>query len=116
MAACREVGKHPDAHFECPYVVRLQNVNYLADSQPVFVFDHPNYTAPVDNERYIKLDFTAQHSSMVHGVAGFFDMVNKMFFLNFDNDTPMHALKNCEILSYLERLKRSVSPTRLKSF
>jgi len=75
VAACREVGKHPDAHFECPYVVRLQNVNYLADSQPVFVFDHPNYTAPVDNERYIKLDFTAQHSSMVHGVSGFFDMV-----------------------------------------
>lgn len=75
VSGCQEVGKSPDAHFECPYVVRLRNVNYLAESQPVFTFVHPNNDMPIDNERYIRLEFECTHASMIHGIAGFFDMV-----------------------------------------
>lgn len=75
VTACKEVGKHPDAHYERPYVVRLQNVNYLAEPKPVFVFDHPNYDEPIDNQRYIELSFESKVASLIHGIAGFFDMV-----------------------------------------
>lgn len=75
VAACREVGKLPEAHFECPYVVRLQNVNYLDEPRDVFTFVHPNYEEPINNERYVQLEFNVDKASMIHGVAGFFDMV-----------------------------------------
>jgi len=75
VSGCREVGKIPEAHFECPYVVRLQNVNYVSKAKAVFSFEHPNYDTPLDNERYIKLEFETTCSSMIHGIAGFFDMV-----------------------------------------
>ena len=75
VASCKEVGKSPEAHFECAYVVRLQNVNYLDKPKNVFTFIHPNLDDPIDNERYIQLDFISKEASMIHGVAGFFDMV-----------------------------------------
>ena len=75
VTSCREIGKIPEANFECSYVVRLQNVNYLDDPKPVFTFVHPNLDDPIDNERYIQLEFTSNEASMIHGVAGFFDMV-----------------------------------------
>jgi len=78
VSACQEIGKMPEAHFECPYVVRLQNVNYISEPKPVFVFDHPNYKTPMGverNERYIRLEFESTRASMIHGIAGFFDMV-----------------------------------------
>ena len=62
VSGCMEVGKSPEAHFECPYVVWLQNVNYLADPKAVFIFDHPNYSVPINNERYIRLEFESSHS------------------------------------------------------
>jgi len=71
----KEVGKIPEAPFESPYVVRLQNVNILQDPKPVFTFEHPNYDHPIDNERYIQLDFDIKAASMLHGVAGYFDFV-----------------------------------------
>jgi len=75
VSGCREIGKIPEAHFECPYVVRLQNVNYIADPQEVFTFHHPNYDTPICNERYIRLEFETEETSMIHGIAGFFDMI-----------------------------------------
>eukprot|EP00111_Clytia_hemisphaerica_P007903 TCONS_00022950-protein len=76
VAGTAEVGKIPDAPFEAPYVVRLQNVTYLDTPKPVFTFNHPNFKDdPIDNERYIKLEFQSKESTMIHGVAGFFDMV-----------------------------------------
>lgn len=75
VTGCREVGKHPDAHYERPYVVRLQNVNYLADPKKVFMFRHPNYDDPIDNQRYVELSFESKAASLIHGIAGFFDMV-----------------------------------------
>jgi len=76
VSNCAEVGKIPEAPFEAPYVVRLQNVNYLDKPKAVFTFTHPNLEdEPIDNERYIQLDFTTNESTMIHGIAGFFDMV-----------------------------------------
>ena len=75
VTACKEVGKIPEANYECPYVVRLQNVNYIDDPQAVFTFVHPNRDDPIDNQRYICLNFKSGQASMIHGVAGFFDMV-----------------------------------------
>lgn len=75
VTACREVGKIPEAHYECPYVVRLQNVNYLDQPKSVFVFEHPNMDDKIDNERYIELQFENKEASMIHGIAGFFDMI-----------------------------------------
>jgi hypothetical protein len=40
------------AHFETPYVVKLHRVAPLAPAQPVFVFEHPNTAAEIDNSRY----------------------------------------------------------------
>jgi len=76
VAGCKELGKIPEAPFEAPYVVRLQNVTYLDQSKEVFTFTHPNFEDdPIDNERYIELEFTTKESTMIHGIAGFFDMV-----------------------------------------
>lgn len=76
VSGCKELGKIPEAPFEAPYVVRLQNVTYLDEPKAVFTFVHPNFVdEPIDNERYIQLDFTTKESSMIHGIAGFFDMV-----------------------------------------
>ena len=75
VSACKEVGKLPESHFECPYVVRLQNVNYLDVPKPVFEFVHPNFDNPINNQRYIELEFNIKKGSMINGVAGFFDMV-----------------------------------------
>lgn len=76
VSSCKEFGKIPEAPFEAPYVVRLQNVTYLDDPKAVFTFTHPNFKDdPIDNERYIELSFTTRESSMIHGIAGFFDMV-----------------------------------------
>ena len=75
VSACKEVGKIPEAHYECPYVVRLQNVNYLDEPKSVFTFVHPNSDHPINNERYIELSFKVELASMIHGIAGFFDMV-----------------------------------------
>ena len=76
VSGTAEVGKIPEAPFEAPYVVRLQNVAYIDEPKAVFTFTHPNFEDnPIDNERYIEMNFTARESTMIHGVAGFFDMV-----------------------------------------
>ncbi|PIK35136.1 hypothetical protein BSL78_28039 [Apostichopus japonicus] len=61
-------------HFETPYVVRLHNVTILAESKPVFTFEHPN-PPPTDNSRYKSLAFEVEMESELHGFAGYFDTV-----------------------------------------
>jgi protein arginine N-methyltransferase 5 len=61
------------AHFETPYVVRLHNVQLLADAQPVFVFEHPNKDRVVDNNRYLSMKFKIGSANTMHGFAGYFD-------------------------------------------
>ena len=36
------IQAYPFAHYETPYVVRLRNINQLADPAPCFTFTHPN--------------------------------------------------------------------------
>lgn len=71
---CKERDKNPEAHFETPYVVRLHNVTILAESQPVFTFEHPN-PPPTDNSRYKSLSFDVEMEAELHGFAGYFDTV-----------------------------------------
>ena len=39
------------------------------------MFRHPNYDDPIDNQRYVELSFESKAASLIHGIAGFFDMV-----------------------------------------
>ncbi|KAJ4958360.1 hypothetical protein NE237_025471 [Protea cynaroides] len=72
-----DVKSHKDlVHFETAYVVKLHSVARLAPSQPVFTFNHPNYSANKSNKRYKKLRFEIPSdtgSAIVHGFAGYFD-------------------------------------------
>ncbi|KAJ6811382.1 protein arginine N-methyltransferase 5 isoform X1 [Iris pallida] len=72
-----DVKSHRDlAHFETAYVVKLHRVARLAPSQPVFTFNHPEYSDKKSNQRYKKLRFEMPAdtgSAMVHGFAGYFD-------------------------------------------
>jgi len=72
---CREPGKLPEASFETPYVVRLVNVNIMAEPQSCFTFVHPNREKPIDNSRYKRTDFHVSCANIIHGVAGYFDVV-----------------------------------------
>lgn len=72
-------------HFETPYVVRLHNIYSIAESQACFTFTHPsksfsrssdtNKPQLPDNRRFIELNFIADQSSVIHGLAGYFDTV-----------------------------------------
>lgn len=44
--------KNPNAHYETPYVVHLQNRAELAPPQPLFTFVHP-LKGKIDNSRYV---------------------------------------------------------------
>lgn len=64
-------GKHHEAAFEMPYVVHLHNVRTLAEPQPVFTFDHPNWQM-ADNNRYCMNEFDIALDATIHGFAGYF--------------------------------------------
>ncbi|XP_063079914.1 protein arginine N-methyltransferase 5 [Engraulis encrasicolus] len=71
VRACRERDKHPECHFETPYVVRLHNFQQMAPALPCFTFVHP--TDNTNNNRYICLRFNAASSTVIHGFAGYFE-------------------------------------------
>ncbi len=60
-------------NFETPYVVKFHKFKQLATSLPVFKFDHPNLTNPIDNRRYISLKWVMASAATVHGFAGYFE-------------------------------------------
>ncbi|BDA41363.1 Protein arginine N-methyltransferase 5 [Coccomyxa sp. Obi] len=62
-------------HFETPYVVKLHRFTALAETQPVFTFEHPNRAAAIDNNRAARLCFdrTGRSAAVCHGFAGYFD-------------------------------------------
>ena len=86
---------YPFAHYETPYVVRLQNVYQVTDAKPCFTFKHPNHgqpsvahaeclqllltlsisDSPIDNNRYVTLHFPIKDAALIHGFAGYFDTV-----------------------------------------
>ncbi|KAJ4826228.1 hypothetical protein Tsubulata_048322 [Turnera subulata] len=66
-----DVKSHNDvAHFEAAYTVELHNIARLAPPQPLFTFNHLDYSAKKSNERYKKLCFKMPSdagSALVHG-------------------------------------------------
>lgn len=60
---------------ETVYVVYLKNAYHIARPQPVFVFDHPNRNAVIDNTRYATLTFDVELDCVLTGFAGYFDTV-----------------------------------------
>jgi len=71
-------------HLETPYVVRFKQTNFIGQTLPVWTFEHPVHPSPPTNakpnfnqhnHRWANLKFTAQESSLVHGLAGFFECV-----------------------------------------
>ncbi|XP_017880424.1 protein arginine N-methyltransferase 5 [Ceratina calcarata] len=72
---CRAKDKHPLAHFQAPYVVRLQNKYDIAKPQSLFTFKHPNNENNSDNSRYETRVFKVQQNSVLHGFSGYFDTV-----------------------------------------
>lgn len=62
-------------HFETPYVVKLHRYTPLSETQEVFSFRHPNFSAMIDNSRSCTMTFSRQNSpaAVCHGFAGYFD-------------------------------------------
>ncbi|XP_046843364.1 protein arginine N-methyltransferase 5-like [Xenia sp. Carnegie-2017] len=75
VSQCREPNKGPQAPFETPYVVRLCNVDIVAEPKACFHFSHPNKDVPIDNSRAATIDYQMQNSCLIHGFAGFFRTV-----------------------------------------
>jgi len=69
-----EVRSYNDRkHFETAYVVKLHNVNQLAEAKECFTFVHPNLDTQIDNSRYTTLRWPVNESGIIHGFGGFFD-------------------------------------------
>lgn len=63
-------------HFETPFVVKFHRHHLLAPTQPVFTFEHPNWSDPIDNARYARLVFERPADAggaALHGFAGYFE-------------------------------------------
>lgn len=60
---------------ESPHVVYFRNAYHITEPKPVFTFVHPNRSAAIDNERFTKLEFTAETDCVLTGFAGYFDTV-----------------------------------------
>jgi len=73
VRASVDADKNPQAHFETPYVVHLQNRTELAKPQPLFTFDHPSQGQPVDNTRFATKHFRVTMDSVLHGFGGYFE-------------------------------------------
>jgi len=59
---------------ESPFVVKLHACHRLADAQPLFRFNHPNYYPSQSNRRFGSLSFPpASLSATLHGFAGYFE-------------------------------------------
>lgn len=71
----RDRDKHPQAHFETPYVVHLQNKYDIARPQPLFTFRHPNTDAAIDNSRYETVTFPVEQNCVLHGFSGYFTTI-----------------------------------------
>ena len=90
---------YPLHQFEIPSVVYMRNMYEIAQAKVCFSFHHPNWSkclhleyvhtqnrvlqdsdtvcvcvgVPIDNRRYICLNFKAKEATTMHGVAGYFD-------------------------------------------
>lgn len=60
---------------ESPHVVYIRNAFHISKPESVFIFDHPNRAAVIDNNRYKKLEFTSDVDCVLTGFAVYFDTV-----------------------------------------
>ena len=67
--------KNPNAHYETPYVVHLQNRTELAPPQPLFTFVHP-LKGKIDNNRYVVTFPRTETGNKMLGVA-FIELVEQ---------------------------------------
>eukprot|EP00189_Rhodosorus_marinus_P013204 CAMPEP_0184744622 /NCGR_PEP_ID=MMETSP0315-20130426/7327_1 /TAXON_ID=101924 /ORGANISM="Rhodosorus marinus, Strain UTEX LB 2760" /LENGTH=610 /DNA_ID=CAMNT_0027216379 /DNA_START=105 /DNA_END=1938 /DNA_ORIENTATION=- len=64
------------AVMETPYVVKIHSGFEISPSKECFTFTHPKKeSTPRDNSRYVKLTFHPSESSMLTGLAGYFEAV-----------------------------------------
>lgn len=116
--------KNPEAHFETPYVVHLQNFYEIAQPQPLFTFDHP-VPLPSDNTRYDIKTFVVKDDCVLNGFAGYFECtLYKDIFLStnpathskgmiswfpifFPIRSPVHLSKGSEVELHFWRLNSS---------
>eukprot|EP00003_Mantamonas_plastica_P002952 TRINITY_DN1235_c2_g1_i1.p1 TRINITY_DN1235_c2_g1~~TRINITY_DN1235_c2_g1_i1.p1 ORF type:complete len:703 (-),score=243.77 TRINITY_DN1235_c2_g1_i1:16-2124(-) len=61
--------------FETPFVVKLHNIDLLAEPQQCFYFEHPNNDEVIDNTRYTLLEFDIESPSLLCGFGGYFESV-----------------------------------------
>lgn len=93
----RDADRHPNSHYETPFVVHMQNKYLIAPPQPLFTFEHPNkgkraYMVWIgcfhpllrllkyeitdelkDNDRYAIRKFDVEQDCIFHGFAGYFE-------------------------------------------
>lgn len=74
--------------FEVGYVVKFHDFHVLGLSKPCFFFEHPNRDEPIDNSRYVTLQWHVDHSALLHGFAGYFESVlYKEVMISINPDT-----------------------------
>ncbi|XP_017782552.1 PREDICTED: protein arginine N-methyltransferase 5 [Nicrophorus vespilloides] len=61
--------------YETPYVVHLVNAYQITNAKDLFVFEHPNRSDMIINERMRTLKFTAEQNCVLTAFAGFFESV-----------------------------------------
>jgi protein arginine N-methyltransferase 5 len=71
----RDGDRHPNAHFETPFVVHMHNKYTISPPQALFTFDHPNKDTVKDNDRYCIRKFNVEQDCVFHGFAGYFESV-----------------------------------------
>lgn len=71
----RESRQPFQANLEQMCTVFLNDVFHIDEPQPVFTFDHPNMSKPIDNRRFKMLHFNSTAAAVLHGFAGYFDAV-----------------------------------------
>lgn len=126
VRGCREHDKHPECHFETPYVVRLHNFHQLADPKPCFTFTHPTtgrekrstdscctpvsmahfkmywlhsfLLSDMNNNRYQCLRFSVGCNSVLHGFAGYFETT-------LYKDVTLSKSSGWRRASFVQRLK-----------
>lgn len=60
---------------ESPHVVYIKNAFNITEPKPVFIFDHPNRSPKIDNNRYKQLEFITEVDCVLTGFAAYFDTV-----------------------------------------
>ncbi|CAH2013033.1 unnamed protein product [Acanthoscelides obtectus] len=87
----RTADKTLQQSFETPYIAHLANFYQIAEPQPLFRFNHPNWSENINNQRYKKLRFRCEQPCVLTGFVGYFDTVlykDVMLSIHPETHTP----------------------------